>query len=536
MFKGITRKIILSNLIGLTVFFVGLVAFKFSRDNLIELRLSSMIQHANMISAILSARPAGRYNETTETLYAGKNGFFLRPPLIPDNMQARLFNDKGKLIEDSYFHPPGKIIATPLSNIKDYENIWESTKTKIQLFTIDQFYNLGGKKIILFGDNSGRYIDDFVEAKSALIGNPKGVIRINKHGEMTLSVAVPVKRLSKVLGVLQISVSGQEIYDLLAKDRNNLIVLFCIAFMMSFVISLILSKDISEPMNELTSAARIFQETGFRTRLTAGNSIPNLSTRQDEIGTLSRTFLSMLDAIRERITDTENFAADVSHELKNPLTSLKSSLETLERITDPKKREKLVNIIHHDIKRIDRLIQDISTTSRLGGELQRAKIEKVSMKKLLSELVEFYNTTGLNNGIPLLLTCDNEGESYDIQAMGDKIGHVFRNLFDNALSLSPQESQIDISIKEQKKWVIIHVNDHGPGIPEEALDRIFERFYSHRPHDDYFGSHSGLGLSIVKQIVQTHGGHISASNIRDSNAQIIGASFEIKFPQSETST
>lgn len=530
MFKSIKRKIILSNLIGLIVFFVGLVLFKFSRDSLIELRLSSMIQHANMISSILSARPTGRYDEKTEKLYAGKNGFFLRSPLIPHNMQARLFDDEGTLIEDSHFHPPGKIQLQQLPDIEKTNSPWENYKTDFKFFLIDKFYNLGGKEIVLFGDNSGHDINDFIEAKTALKGVAKGVVRINKRNELTLTVAVPVKRLSKVLGVLQISVSGQEIYDLLSKDRNNLLLLFFMAFAMSMVISLILSKHISEPMNELTSAARIFQDTGFRTRLSVGNSIPNLSSRQDEIGTLSRTFLSMLDALKERISDTENFAADVSHELKNPLTSLKSGLETLERIDDPKKREKLGRVIHHDIKRIDRLIQDISTTSRLGGELQRAQIETVSMKKLLSELVDFYNTSGLNHDIPLVLTISDQNHPYNIQAIGDKIGQVFRNLFDNALSLSPKGSEIHIDIQQDKEWVLIHVCDQGPGIPEEALTRIFERFYSHRPHDSYFGSHSGLGLSIVRQIVQTHGGHIRAKNLRDDQGHITGASFEIQFP------
>ena len=522
-------------MIGLIVFFIGLTFFKFSRDSLIELRLSSMIQHANMISAILSARPAGRYNETTEKLYAGKNGFFLRSPLIPENMQARLFDETGQLIEDSYFHPPGKIMYKSLPDIDKQDNIWEKCKTEIKLYIIDKFYNLGGKKIVLFEDNNGFNIDDFLEAKTALGGEAKGIIRINKHNHVTLSVAVPVKRLSKVLGVLQISVSGQEIYDLLSRDRNNLLVLSFMALAMSMVTSLILSKHISEPMNELTSAARIFQDTGFRTRLSVGSSIPDLSSRQDEIGTLSSTFLSMLDAIRDRIRDTENFAADVSHELKNPLTSLKSSLETLEFIQDPKKREKLVAIIHHDIKRIDRLIQDISTTSRLGGELQRAHLEVVSMNKLLSDLVEFYNTSGLNNNIPLTFSANNPDHRYYIEGIGDKLGQVFRNLFDNALSLSPEDSKIQVTIKEQKKWVVIHVKDEGPGIPEEALTRIFERFYSHRPHDDYFGSHSGLGLSIVQQIVHTHGGQISAKNRRDKKGGVRGASFRIKFPLTDQS-
>lgn len=527
MFKGITRKIIFSNFIGLPILFTVLTVFIYSRGSLTDLRLASMMEQAEMISAVLVSRPAGHYNIHDEKLRKGANGFFLRPPLIPSNMHARLFDIDGTLIEDSNSHPPGRIISYRLPDLTpnwDYEYQFK----RIQHFFLTYFYQLKGRDPILFEENEGDKLHDFLEVRLASEGENKGITRINSYNQTVLSVAVPVRRLGKILGVLQLSVSGKEISDLIAQDRRDLIFLFTIATVMSLTISYILARNISEPVNQLAKAVRIFQSTGFRAKLSDDTDIPILCKRGDEIGDLSCTFLKMFDALRERIDGIENFAADVSHELKNPLTSLKSGIDTLERISDKDKRTKLLTIITQDIRRIDRLIDDISRVSRLDGEMNREVTIWVDIGKLIRNLCEYYQTAEIAPDITFI--CDVDNNKYMIEGIPDRLGQVFRNLVDNAISFTPKGGVIKIHAETSNTKIIITISDTGSGIPEESLVKIFERFYSHRPTAVKFGNHTGLGLSIVKQIVVAHNGVITAQNNRNAQGEITGACFMVVFP------
>ena len=527
MFKGIKRKIIFSNFIGLPILFTVLTVFTYSRGSLTDLRLTSMIEQAEMISAVLVSRPAGHYNEHNEKLRKGANGFFLRPPLIPNNMHARLFDIDGTLIEDSHSHPPGSIISYRLPDLTknwDYEYEFK----KIQHFFLTYFYEIKGRDPILFEENEGNKLHDFLEVRLASEGENKGITRINNYNQTTLSVAVPVRRLGKILGVLQLSVSGKEISDLIAQDRRDLLLLFAIATVMSLAISYILAKNIAEPVRELANSVRIFQNTGFRATLSDNTAIPTLCKRNDEIGDLACTFLKMFEALKERIDAIENFAADVSHELKNPLTSLKSGIDTLERITDKEKREKLVNIITQDIRRIDRLIDDISRISRLDGEMNREIISLVNIGKLLREMTEYYHTSEIASDINFV--CEIDDKPYMIKGIPDRLGQVFHNLIGNAISFTPKGGTITLQAIQNMTYIIVKISDTGSGIPEESLVKIFERFYSHRPTAVKFGTHTGLGLSIVKQIIIAHNGVITAQNNRNSQGEITGACFTIMFP------
>lgn len=522
------RRIILSNLIGVPFFFIGLVFFNYSRASLLEIKLSSMIEHGNMIAAVLTTPIAGHYYEGGETIRKGQNGFFLRRPLIPNNVHARLFTHAGETIEDSRQHPPGIITQTPLPEL---DNTYESIKyyyREAKFVFIDWFYNLQGDKHIVIENNLNENIKHFTEVEQALRGTATGVIRITKD-TMVLSVAVPVKNLEKILGALQLSISGDEIGELMRQDRNNLFILFLLAIGMSFAVSMMLAHNILTPIFALMRAVNQFHRANLRHRVSPELYLKDLLSRTDEIGVLSRAFEKMLLDIRHRIDEVENFAADVSHELKNPLTSLKNALETLEKIKDADKRERLLSIIQHDIRRIDRLIGDISQASRLDGQMQREKFETIELKEFLISLIENYRDTNSENNVAIELAFDSSENNYYIEGIEERLGQVFRNLLDNALSLTPQGGNISIDVHKDKAGVIISISDTGPGIAEDCLLRIFERFYSHRPFESSFGNHSGLGLSIVKQIILAHNGTITASNVRDKDGQVKGACFTIIF-------
>jgi two-component system sensor histidine kinase ChvG len=310
----------------------------------------------------------------------------------------------------------------------------------------------------------------------------------------------------------------------------------------TILLSIYLSGLIAKPLRRLMQAAE-----SVRTGKRGDSEIPDLSYRHDEIGELSLVLRSMTQALHERMDSIESFAADVSHELKNPLTSLRSAVETLGVVKGEKDREKLMGIIGHDISRLERLINDISSASRLDAELSRENFERVELWDFLNRIIDLYKDplkrayeNGPNNKQHVILTDKNvsirlEGdpgsasayESAQVWGVEDRLAQVFQNVLSNALSFSPEGGQIRVRVSAGKRRVFVNIEDEGPGIPEGKLEAIFERFYSERPaHEDY-GMHSGLGLSICKQIITALGGDMSAENIKDLNGRITGARFTV---------
>jgi two-component system sensor histidine kinase ChvG len=225
----------------------------------------------------------------------------------------------------------------------------------------------------------------------------------------------------------------------------------------------------------------------------------------------------------------ETFAADVAHEIKNPLTSLRSAVETAAIVKDPAQREKLLSIIQDDVKRMDRLISDISSASRLDAELARAQMAPVDAGKLLAALVQIHEATGRADAPKLSLTVAG-GAPLMVNGLEVRLGQVFQNLIANAFSFSPPNSVVRLSARRDGATIVIDVEDEGPGIPEENLDNIFERFYTQRPESEAFGTHSGLGLSISRQIVEAHRGTIVASNRPGPAGKSGGACFTVRLP------
>lgn len=357
---------------------------------------------------------------------------------------------------------------------------------------------------------------------------------MTEKGELIVSVAVPVQRFRAVLGVLLLSTQAGDIDKIVHAERLAIMRVFGIATLVNIVLSLLLSSTIATPLRRL-SAAAIRVRRGARTR----EEIPDFSARQDEIGNLSIALREMTTALYDRIDAIESFAADVSHELKNPLTSLRSAVETLPRAKTEESKQRLTEIIFHDVRRLDRLISDISDASRLDAELARADASPLDLDVLMKGLVDISRQISTKKkSVAIDYVADRKAgakTSFVVNGHDLRIGQIVTNLIENARSFVSEESgRITVRLSRHKDRCIVQVEDNGPGIQAEDIDRIFERFYTDRPASEGFGQNSGLGLSISRQIAEAHGGSLRAENVVDKYGVISGARFTLSLPAAET--
>jgi two-component system, OmpR family, sensor histidine kinase ChvG len=345
-----------------------------------------------------------------------------------------------------------------------------------------------------------------------------------------VSVAVPVQRFRAINGSLMLSTQGDDIDQMVTAERIAILRVFGVAAAVMIVLSILLASTIAGPVSRLADSAE-----HIRRRVKTRIEIPDFTRRRDEIGHLSGALREMTDSLYNRIEAIERFAADVAHELKNPLTSLRSAVETLPLARNDNSRARLLAVIEHDVRRLDRLISDISDASRLDAELQRQDVAPVDMRRLLNTLVTVSNETRHNN---VDVQVRFEGTSFDTFAVpghDSRLGQVISNLLSNACSFSPEGGTVHVTCRRVRgNEVEVIVDDEGQGIRSDALERIFERFYTDRPHQG-FGQNSGLGLSISKQIVEAHGGKIWAENRigeADSSVEppVLGARFVVRLP------
>jgi two-component system sensor histidine kinase ChvG len=367
---------------------------------------------------------------------------------------------------------------------------------------------------------------DYMEAERALSGETNTAVRSDGRGGMVLSVAVPVQRYRQVLGSLMLSTGSQEIDAAVRDVRLDILKVFGVAIAITILLSLYLARTIARPIHRLADAAeRVRHGHGRKT------AIPDFSRRRDEIGDLSGALRDMTEALWRRMDAIERFAADVAHEIKNPLTSLRSAVETVARIEDPVRQKKLVGIILDDVQRLDRLISDISDASRLDAELSRAESEPVDLGQVLETLARVQEATAREES-PRFVIDIARHQDLEVDGLESRLGQVLRNLISNAMSFSPPRGLIRLEAVRDGGEVVVTVSDEGPGIPPGKLGAIFDRFYSERPAGEKYGTHSGLGLSISKQIVEAHGGAIVAENRYGADGRVVGARFIVKLPAS----
>ncbi|GGF22444.1 histidine kinase [Aliidongia dinghuensis] len=366
---------------------------------------------------------------------------------------------------------------------------------------------------------------NYEEVTDALEGHITREVRSDQHGGLILSVAVPVRRYKQVLGAVMLQVGSANLEQKVDSVRADILRLFMIVLVVTVALSLYLAGTIARPVRRLAQAAYEIRHGDGRKV-----DIPDFSRRHDEIGELSVALTAMTAAMFRRMDAIERFAADVAHEIKNPLTSLRSAVETATRVQDPKQQKRLMAIIQDDVTRLDRLISDISDASRLDAEMSRLERTPVSIAGMLGTLVDVHATTRSEEDPVLEYEAPDSGERLMVLGKEGRLVQVFRNLIGNAASFSPAGGRIVVRAERQGPDVLISVEDEGPGVPEGKLAAIFDRFYSERPAGEKFGTHSGLGLSISKQIAEAHGGAIWAENRRDEAGQVQGARFCVRLP------
>jgi two-component system, OmpR family, sensor histidine kinase ChvG len=554
----LTSRIILFNFVGLVILVAGILYFSQSRQSLISARVQSLMTQGHIMAAAIASSATvdtgeividpDRLLEPSEE--AGdvdvRNLDFLVNPeragpvlrrLVSSTdrssaaIRARIFDREGLLVVDSrYLYGRGDVLRVELPPIpKESRGVLTTAWNALNdwLFTND--YPVQKE----YGLDNGK---DFPEVTAALNGASVSVVRVNDEKEIVVSVAVPIQRFRAVLGTLVLSTRGGEIDEVLRNERRIVFFTFLFAALVTSLLAMSLAGHIAEPIRLLARAAERVRK-GVNNRV----EIPDFTQRRDEIGHLSGALRDMTNALYRRIDAIEAFAADVSHELKNPLTSLRSAVETLQYARTDDQRARLNAIVKDDVRRLDRLITDIADASRLDAELARAQAKPVDLEQLLRALVDFANETKKDSAphIRFEVVRPPYGleDPFTILGHDNRLGQVVRNLVDNAASFSPQGSTVTVRLRRLARQVEFRVDDEGPGINPDQMARIFDRFYTDRP-PGYFGKNSGLGLSISRQIVEAHGGKITAANRHGAPTgsdppPVLGARFTVRLPAVE---
>jgi len=516
-FSSLTRQILIVNVVGLGLFAGGALYLNQFRSGLIETRIASLTTQAEIIASAIAFTSARGLDVTQ--INPAIAAQILNRLVLPTQTRARLFRADGLLIVDSR----QKILPEPVRSFT-----LEAPRLSQRLAErIEQFYSSLSSKLSAWRRPLYREIEDkrgaeFVEVTLALRGYPANTVRENSMGEPILSVAVPVQRFKMVLGGLMLTTEAGDINEIVSAERRSILEVFLVALLIGVIMSVVMAGTIVRPIRRLADAAE-----NVRNRKGGRSTIPDFSKRNDEIGDLSAVLADMTAALYDRIDANEHFAADVAHEIKNPLSSISSAVESMPRAKDQETRDKLLGILQDDVRRMDRLISDISQASRLDAQLSRAPVEPVELASLLSALIEIFTETREN--MPKIRLDISPHERFIVMGGEGRIGQVMRNLLENAASFSPPGGMITVSLKRSGRDVQVIIEDEGPGIPEENLETIFERFYTERPHGEAFGRHSGLGLSISRQITQAYGGSLTAENRKDADGKVLGARFIVKF-------
>lgn len=547
----LTLTIVLANLIGLVILLVGSLGVTQYRDGLIAAKLEGVRAQAQLFADVLAQAAVNESECGPEPSSGEDDGAGICSHTLSESDVNAVFNRVWDSFEGRVriFEAPSStdspLVTDASALLIDDVMLREDQIVVENLAPVDDagagnvFWRLGRggenflKRFMTGGywrDASYRTIE--AELNEALASSPfaaeRGAtsVRFNEDGELVASVSVPIRRVQAIYGLVTAEIGGIE--DLVSEARLAILPFFGLACAAAILSSLLLTAAIAQPIRQLAVAADKVRE-GIAA---AGRArIPDFTHRKDEIGELSASLRAMTQAIYARIEAIESFAADVSHELKNPLTSIRSATETLEIATKPEAREKLMGVIKKDVARMDRLITDISNASRLDAELAREAREAVDIRKLLVDITDLYRMTGKEG--EARVTFDPSGSPIYLFGNAAALGQVFRNLIDNARSFSPANGEVRLFVSpptERHRSVQIIIDDDGPGIPPDALEKIFSRFYTKRPQGSAFGNNSGLGLAISRQIVASHGGVIWAENRSDSGGAIKGARFVVELP------
>ncbi|GAA6210021.1 sensor histidine kinase [Cognatishimia sp. WU-CL00825] len=513
----LTRKIITFNLIALFILVAGILYLNSARDNYVGQHTATLQSEAALISAALQVQmPTGAPVNLVTGDGVDVAGTLDQLPLRAGN-QVFVLDTTGVLVAEAESTKAAisdqNVRSTPLTNALN--GIWgavvgDDDVNQVTVSASDQITGL---------------------AQSALAGDRQTISFADASGETVFAVASVLAQSGRDVGVVVLTNTTGEVDQLVRAQRERVLQMFLMAVVISIGLSIVLASTISNPLSDLAAAAEIGRDRDARQVNPGRVRIPDLTARPDEIGRLSGALRGMVSALYDRIDGNEQFAADVAHEIKNPLASLRSAVGSLRMVKREDHRQKLLDVIEHDVRRLDRLVSDISNASRLDAELVKEEEERFNLLGMIGNLAQYLGEDAQTKGIDFI--SDIPAKPIEITGLEARLAQVFVNLITNAISFCEDGDAIRVWVRKRQNRVLVVVEDTGPGIPDQALGKIFNRFYSERPQEQ-FGNNSGLGLAISKQIVEAHGGVIWAENIRPTEADItsdpLGARFVVGLP------
>ncbi len=522
----LARKIIIFNLLAIVVLVAGVLYLNPFRDSLVLQRESGLVAEAHLVAGMFEALlPADSDIGFTE------DGALDVPAVL-----AGLRRAEG--VEIHVFDPAqtllGSTLGLPRSTVQVVDGLGVDSRSTIITDMLNRLWeatasvfrsNTAGAPALETGDAVWALMPDVLTGRTLISTQSRS------NGNVVFVVAAPIWQAGRVVGAVGLTSVARDIDDLVRVEREQVLQMFVIAVIVSIGLSLVLASTIANPLSDLAAAAEIGRDKNARKMSPGRVRIPDLTARPDEIGRLSGAMRGMVAALYDRIDANEQFAADVAHEIKNPLASLRSAVASLRMTKRDDHRIRLLEVIDHDVRRLDRLVSDISNASRLDSELVKEEEESFNLLKMLGNLTEYHGAEAAKKGIDFIT--DLPQQPIVIQGLEARLAQVFVNLITNALSFCEEGDAVRVWARKRENRVLVVVEDTGPGIPEQALTKIFKRFYSERPSGQ-FGEHSGLGLAISKQIVEAHGGVIWAENIRPTHADVtsepLGARFVVGLP------
>ncbi len=514
----LARKLITFNLAALILLVAGVLYLSPSRDNLAAQRADALVTEAELIADTFEAQlpataPVNLLTGDGVDAVATLIGLDLR-----GGISVFVFDPAGTLVGSAVAAEDSRLLtAERRTIITDFlESIWDRVTDLLPWGAAEPFDAEAAARGLIAAEGG-------MATQREALTTPEGAT--------LFAVSTPIERGGTALGTVAVLSAPGEVDALVRQSREMVLQMFVLGVVVSIGLSIILASTITNPLSDLADAAELGRDRHARKMAPTRIRIPDLTARPDEIGRLSGALRGMVAALYDRIEGNEQFAADVAHEIKNPLASLRSAVGTMRIATRDDQRERLLEVIEHDVDRLDRLVTDISSASRLDSELVRDAEEPFDLVRLLANLSEHLGAEARAKGVEFIADLP-EGKVI-VHGLEARLAQVFVNLISNATSFCEDGDAIRLWARKRQNRVLVVVEDTGPGIPEDALTEIFKRFYSERPQGQ-FGNNSGLGLAISKQIVEAHGGVIWAENIRptaaDITSQPLGARFVVGLP------
>jgi len=528
----LARKIIMFNLLAMVVLVAGVMYLNPFRDSLVAQREQTLAIEAQLVAEVVEASLPGAAVDGPETGDARRlgDGAGLDAVIsrigLSDGVDIYVYDTAGALLTST------RTVAgdTPLP-VRGIDRRDED-RLVITNFLDTLWAGMSGLLTGGAPEAPAQDVDDLLVRLVADAPDDATVLRRGADaGGILYAAATPILGADGPLGTIVVVTAAGEIDQLVRVEREQLLQMFVVALFVSICLSLVLASTIANPLSDLAAAAELGRDKNARKMSPTRVRIPDLTGRPDEIGRLSGALRGMVSALYDRIDSNEQFAADVSHEIKNPLASLRSAVGTMRVAKTDEQRNRLLEVIEHDVQRLDRLVSDISNASRLDSELVKEDEEVFDLVNTLRNLSQFHSQEAQKKGVDFIT--DLPSGQIPISGLEGRLAQVFVNLLSNAISFCDDGDAVRLWTRQRENRVLVVVEDTGPGIPEEALTKVFNRFYSERPVKQ-FGNHSGLGLAISKQIVEAHGGVIWAENIRPTDADItsdpLGARFVVGLP------